>query len=239
MKFDIYHCIHTHLSERQTVRTFDVCLARPKICLTDIVRPHMAQLMIDTSVNQFCKIWPSADCPQESFIFKTLRTLIFLSNPVEASEFLLGFICNCFKLLHNCEDLFHFYSLSTVHSYDPDHIHFTSHLDQVETWNFFSENEQKPLFSELICIEFGTWKVPHNVECRLSWTLAIWLIFHAHWFSLTCLQRKEASSLAKIWWIQISPKINVDTGAQGRQLLFSLYEQLCVAQYGDSQQILI
>ena len=30
------------------------------------------------------------------------------------------------KLLHNCEDLFHFYSLSGVHSYDLYHIHFTS-----------------------------------------------------------------------------------------------------------------
>ena len=30
------------------------------------------------------------------------------------------------KLLHNCEDLFHFYSLSTVHSYNLHHIHFTS-----------------------------------------------------------------------------------------------------------------
>ena len=39
------------------------CLARPKVCLTDIVRPHTAQLMINTSVNQFCKIWPSADWP--------------------------------------------------------------------------------------------------------------------------------------------------------------------------------
>ena len=28
--------------------------ARPKVCVTDIVRPHAAQLMIDKSVNQFC-----------------------------------------------------------------------------------------------------------------------------------------------------------------------------------------
>ena len=34
------------------VGTFDVCVARPKVCPTDIVRPHSAQLMIDTSVNQ-------------------------------------------------------------------------------------------------------------------------------------------------------------------------------------------
>ena len=47
--------------QRQAVGTFDVCLARPKVCPTDIVRPHAAQLMIDTSVNRFCKIWPGAD----------------------------------------------------------------------------------------------------------------------------------------------------------------------------------
>ena len=29
---------------RQAVGTFDVCLARPKVCATDIVRPHAAQL---------------------------------------------------------------------------------------------------------------------------------------------------------------------------------------------------
>ena len=51
--------------QRQAVGTFDVCLARPKVCPTDIVRPHAAQLMIDTSVNQFCKIWPGADWPQQ------------------------------------------------------------------------------------------------------------------------------------------------------------------------------
>ena len=49
--------------QRQAVGTFDDCLARPKVCPTDIVRPHVAQLMIDTSVNQFCKIWPSVDGP--------------------------------------------------------------------------------------------------------------------------------------------------------------------------------
>ena len=59
-------------------------------------------------------------------------------NPVGASGIFLGFICNFttaritfmvmgsnpvgvfsgLKLLHNCEDLFHLYSLSAVHSYD-------------------------------------------------------------------------------------------------------------------------
>ena len=48
---------------RQAVGTFDVCLARPKVSPTDIVRPHAAQLMMDTSINQLCKIWPSADWP--------------------------------------------------------------------------------------------------------------------------------------------------------------------------------
>ena len=51
------------LPQRQAVGTFDVCLAQSKVCPTDIVRPHAAQLMIDTSVNQICKIWPSADRP--------------------------------------------------------------------------------------------------------------------------------------------------------------------------------
>ena len=49
--------------QRQAVGTFDLCLARPKVCPTDMVRPHAPQLMIGTSVNQFCKIWPSADWP--------------------------------------------------------------------------------------------------------------------------------------------------------------------------------
>ena len=41
------------------------------------------------------------------------------SNPVKASDLFLGFLCNCScKLLHNCKDHFHFYSLSAVHIYD-------------------------------------------------------------------------------------------------------------------------
>ena len=47
--------------QRHAVGTFDVRLARPKVSPTDIVRPHAAQLMIDTTVNQFCLFWPSAD----------------------------------------------------------------------------------------------------------------------------------------------------------------------------------
>ena len=36
------------------------------------------------------------------------------------------------ELLHNCEDLFHFHSLSTVHLYDLYHIHFTSDYKELE-----------------------------------------------------------------------------------------------------------
>ena len=40
-------------SQSQTRRTCVVCLARPKVCPTDIIHPHAAQLMIDTTVDQF------------------------------------------------------------------------------------------------------------------------------------------------------------------------------------------
>ena len=50
-------------SQKQAVGTFNVCLAWPKVCPTDIVRPHSVHLIIDTSVNQLCKMWPSADWP--------------------------------------------------------------------------------------------------------------------------------------------------------------------------------
>ena len=49
------------LPQRHAVGTFDVCLARPKNCPADIVRPHAAQLMIDRTVDHFCLFWPSAD----------------------------------------------------------------------------------------------------------------------------------------------------------------------------------
>ena len=48
------------LPQRHAVGTFDVCLARPKNCPTDTVRPHATQLMIDTTVDHFCLFWPSA-----------------------------------------------------------------------------------------------------------------------------------------------------------------------------------
>ena len=41
------------LPQRHAVGTFDVCLARPKYCPTDIVRPYAAQLMIDRTVDHF------------------------------------------------------------------------------------------------------------------------------------------------------------------------------------------
>ena len=69
-KEKLYHCeslchdwknvFFTTLSEngmpqKQAVGTLDVCLARPKVCPTDIiVRPHTAQHMINTTVDQFC-----------------------------------------------------------------------------------------------------------------------------------------------------------------------------------------
>ena len=49
------------LPQRPPVGTFDVCLARPKVCPTDIVRPHAARLMVDRTVDHFCLSWPSAD----------------------------------------------------------------------------------------------------------------------------------------------------------------------------------
>ena len=70
--------------QRQAVGTFDVCLVRPKVCPTDIVRPHAARLMIDTSVHQFCKMWPSADWPKVNTeplgLFDTLEWLASCSS---------------------------------------------------------------------------------------------------------------------------------------------------------------
>ena len=57
-----------------------------------------------------------------------------------ASEVFLGFICNCFKLLHNCEDLFLIYSLSAVHSYDLYHIQFTNCIYLTITCDIFRYN---------------------------------------------------------------------------------------------------
>ena len=70
------NCLAKCAPQRQAVGTFDVCLARPKVCPTDIVLPHAAQLMIDTSVNQFCKIWPNADWPLV-FVFLFVCLFVF------------------------------------------------------------------------------------------------------------------------------------------------------------------
>ena len=62
--------------------------------------------------------------------------------------------CEVVKLLHNCEDLFHFYSLSTVHSYDLYRKQFTS---------FSSFNEYKSN-SHLTCLRRGF--IAQSVEHR-------------------------------------------------------------------------
>ena len=56
---------------RQAVGTFDVCLAWLKVCSTDIVRPHVAQLMIDTTVDQFCLCKQKYGLVQIDLIFAT------------------------------------------------------------------------------------------------------------------------------------------------------------------------
>ena len=44
----------------------------------------------------------------------------------------LGFLCNIL-LLHSCEDHFHLYSLSAVHTYDLYHIHLKIHYIYVSS----------------------------------------------------------------------------------------------------------
>ena len=73
----------------------DVFLARPKVCPTDIVRPHAAQLMIDTSVDQFCKILFSAEWPLSEW--QVLAVCLYLRVPgwdgqCEGGQ---GGICHC------------------------------------------------------------------------------------------------------------------------------------------------
>ena len=51
---DVSTLSENDLPQRHAVGTFDVCLARPKNCPTDIVRTHAAQFMIDrSSVDHF------------------------------------------------------------------------------------------------------------------------------------------------------------------------------------------
>ena len=53
----------------------------------------------------------------------TCITEVMGSTSVEASDFFSGLSLQLLKLLHNCEDHFHFYSLSAVHICDLYHIH--------------------------------------------------------------------------------------------------------------------
>ena len=45
--------------QRQAVGTFDVCLARSKVCPTDIVRPHAAQYFTVLTAMKFNRFWQS------------------------------------------------------------------------------------------------------------------------------------------------------------------------------------
>ena len=49
-------------------------------------------------------------------------------NLIEASSFFPGLYLQLLKLLHNCEDHFHFYSSSAVHIYDLYDIHIISFI---------------------------------------------------------------------------------------------------------------
>ena len=55
------------------------------------------------------------------------------------------------KLLHNCKDLFHFYSLSTVHPYDLYHIHFMS----FSSYNGYKLNSHLTCFRQGFIAQFG------------------------------------------------------------------------------------
>ena len=62
--------------------------------------------------------WPTKKKLQEVWVWT--------SNPRLCLQKWKSKIFAVVKLLYNCEDLFHFYSLSAIHSYDLYHIHFTS-----------------------------------------------------------------------------------------------------------------
>ena len=77
---------------------------------------------------------------------RSLSLVFFIySYPVHifAIYYFSGLYLQLLKLLHNCEDHFHFYSLSAVHSYDLYHTHIMS---------FFSYNRYK-LNSHLSCFQ--------------------------------------------------------------------------------------
>ena len=74
------------------------------------------------------------------------------------------------KLLHNCEDHFHLYSLSAVHSYDLCHVHIMS----------FSSYNRCKLNSHLTCFQRGF--IAQSVaraSHRYRWSLRIfiWALF--------------------------------------------------------------
>ena len=93
---------------------------------------------------------PPLDPPPASAPKKTSRHLTPNTTNLEVKE-----IFAVVKvLLHNCEDLLHFYSLSAVHSYDLYHVHFTP----------FSSSNGYKLNSHLTCFLRGF--VAQSVEHR-------------------------------------------------------------------------
>ena len=63
-------------------------------------------------------------CFQRGFVAQSVEhrtdmiAVVMGSNPVEASAFFSGLSWQLLKLLNNCEDHFHFNTLSAVHMYD-------------------------------------------------------------------------------------------------------------------------
>ena len=111
-----------------TARIIFTCISLNAVHSYDLYHIHIIILL--SSYNRY-KLKSHLACFQRGFITQLVehRTGIadvMGSNPVRASDFLGGFICNCFKLLHNYKDHFHLYSLNAVHSYDLYHIHITS-----------------------------------------------------------------------------------------------------------------
>ena len=106
------------------------------------------------------------------------------------------------ELLHNCEDLFRFYSLSAVHPYDLYHIHFTSDYKELE--------RDKPCGAESSVLNFS---LPH----------VLLEIFHSRFFLilLGCFLLVPLSSLS--WSILFSfTSLTLDCGSY-----YSYYTLLC------------
>ena len=51
--------------------------------------------------------------------------------PLEPQNFFWALFVTAYKLLHNCENHFHLYSLTAVHSYDLYYIHITSKIKKI------------------------------------------------------------------------------------------------------------